>query len=592
MALRLDGIFTKIEPVSWLTLVVVAPTTIFLFARIGLYNSVVRYMAERAVKSILFGSAISSLIMLATSQYLSLEVPRSVPGIYFSLLVLTIGGTRLAMRTLDMASRSTGSSSVLIYGAGRTGRLLMSSLRESQVHQAVLFIDDDKQLQGTIIDETPIKSLHQAKETIEREGIAIALIAIDEDTEQRKAARQMAELGLEVRIVPKVADLVSGTFNIHNLRKVKVEELLGRDPVNPEPSLMSQTIRGKSVLITGAGGSIGSELCRQAIQNAPRRLTLIDLSEYALYSILEELTDIIESDKLEVELVPVLGSVANKEMIERVIVANKIETLYHAAAYKHVPLVEYNASEALHNNVQGTLIVAHAAGRHNVKNFTLISTDKAVRPTNVMGATKRLAELAIQEAANKHLNTKFCAVRFGNVLGSSGSVVPKFEKQILRGGPITLTHEDITRYFMTIPEAAQLVIQASAISQGGEIFLLDMGEPIRILDLARTMCALHGKKLLEGEPVNATSDAIKLEIIGLRQGEKLYEELLVTGLEAPTLHPRIMCEQLSAQSSFSVEGIFEDLSSLSNNNEVIKFLASLPIDYAFDSRHHALRRTS
>lgn len=590
MALRLEGIFTEIRPASWMTLAAVIPLTVFTFARLGLYRAVVRHMADQAATVVLLGSAVSAGVMFVTSQFFALGVPRSVSGIYFSLLVLTTGGTRLVMRAIYLASKDVGRTPVAIYGAGEAGRLLMRSLQDSRNYRPYLFIDDDTRLHGTNIAGTPILSLEAAQAKILGGAVRTALIAIGDDDPkgQRKAAAAMAGLGLEVRMMPKISDLVSGRVKISSLRRVNIEELLGRDTVDPDPTLMRQTTKGQSVMVTGAGGSIGSELCRQVLGQSPRRLILVDVSEYALYAITEELTASVKAQGSETEVVPVLGSVARQEVIERAIASNNVETIFHAAAYKHVPLVEENATEAVRNNVLGTHLTAQAAARLGVKHFALISTDKAVRPTNIMGATKRLAELAVSEAARAHPGTKFCSVRFGNVLGSSGSVVPKFEKQIREGGPITLTHPDITRYFMTIPEAAQLVVQASAMAENGDVFLLEMGEPVRILDLARTMCALHARHLHTDKTKEAPEGAIMLEITGLRPGEKLYEELLVTGLETDTTYPKIKCELSVKTEIADVGAVIDSLLEQRSNAGIANALASLPLEYEIDSAHHAL----
>jgi FlaA1/EpsC-like NDP-sugar epimerase len=356
--------------------------------------------------------------------------------------------------------------------------------------------------------------------------------------------------------------------------------LLGREPVPPILELMSKTTLGRSVMVTGAGGSIGSELCRQILDQGPARLVLFDVSEYALYRIHEELIERLAAADATCELVPVLGSVVRKDLVARTITENAVETLFHAAAYKHVPLVEANVLEGVRNNVFGTEAVAEAAGELGVKNFTLISTDKAVRPTNVMGATKRLAELVMQAKAQTYPGTKYCAVRFGNVLGSSGSVIPKFEKQIAAGGPITLTHPDITRYFMTIPEAAQLVVQASAMATRGEIYLLDMGEPIKILDLAKTIARLYGRSAyLDGEEAGGAG-GIRIDVAGLRPGEKLYEELLVDGSEVRTDHPRVMCEMGDLPGSDVVDGWIKSIKDCSDGAKVVELMRELPLSYS------------
>lgn len=594
MALRLDGLFTEINLRSWLTLVAITPLTIVAFARLGLYRAVVRYMAERAVTVIIIGSALSSVAMLLVSQYFSLEVPRSVPGIYFSLLVMSTGGMRLLMRSLYLTSKDKSPTPIAIYGAGEAGRLLMRSLQESRNYRPALFIDDDPRLQGTTLSGTPVVSLDQAKEKILSDGIGTALIALGDNNPEfkRQASSRMVALGLEVRTIPKMADLLSGRIKISTLRRIKIEELLGRETVPSDPELMQTTTKGKSVLVTGAGGSIGSELCRQIFHQEARRIVLLETSEYGLYTILEELDELAKIRQSKVELIPILGSVTERAVLERAITCNQVDTLYHAAAYKHVPIVEENAIAAVKNNVLGTHLTAQVAGSLGVKHFTLISTDKAVRPTNIMGATKRIAELAMQSAARAHPDTKFCAVRFGNVLGSSGSVVPKFTKQIEQGTPITLTHPDITRYFMTTQEAAQLVLQAGAMADRGEIYLLDMGKPVKILDLAKTMCTLHGRKLHQGDIKEAHDGAIPLQITGLRPGEKLYEELLVTGDEISTRHPRIKCEAPCQDEGIDVDSTIRILTELGDNSEIAHMLASLPIGYTMTSNHQARFKVS
>lgn len=560
---------------------VVMPVTIVTFAHLGLYRAVVRYMAERAVTVILIGAAISSAVMFVTSQYFVLEVPRSVSGIYFSLLVLTTGGKRLAMRSLYLAARDFDRAPVAIYGAGEAGRLLMRSLQESKNYRPALFIDDNARLLGTTLSGIPVLSLEMAKKKISEDDVKTALIAISDDNPQgrRQAALSMTNLGLEARMMPKMSDLISGRVGVSALRSVKIEELLGREPIEPDDTLMTRTTQGRSVMVTGAGGSIGSELCRKILRQLPRRLVILDVSEYALYNITEELAAATKTSDYDMELVPLLGSVTRQDFIESVIKENAVETVFHAAAYKHVPLVEQNAQEAVRNNALGTHLTAQAAGRLGVQHFALVSTDKAVRPTNIMGATKRLAELAVSEAARAHPGTKFCSVRFGNVLGSSGSVVPKFEKQIREGGPITLTHPDITRYFMTIPEAAQLVVQASAMATNGNVFVLDMGKPIRILDLAQTMCALQARHLHTDETKEAPEYSIKLQVTGLRPGEKLYEELLLNGLGIDTLHPKIKCEEPMDIEIADVGSVINYILEQRDNESVANALATLPLAY-------------
>lgn len=436
MVLRLDGIFSLIHYHTWSVLLAVVPVTIGAFVTLGLYRAVVRYMADRALKVVFLGVAISSVTMFLVSQALGLGVPRSVPAIYFTLLLIMVGGTRFIMRSIYLSTKDEGRAPVLIYGAGEAGRQLLQALDQSRNYRPALFVDDNAAVHGSEIGGVRVIAPSRAPDHIARMGVKTALLAISDayPDGRRRAAKMLTDLGLEVRVIPSVADLVSGRVRISELRRVRVEELLGREPVPPIPELMSKTTSGKSVMVTGAGGSIGSELCRQILEQGPKRLVLLDVSEYALYRIHEDLLERTAATGSQCEIVPVLGSVVRKDLVSRTIRENGVDTLLHAAAYKHVPLVEANVMEGVRNNVFGTEAVADAAGESGVKNFTLISTDKAVRPTNVMGATKRLAELVMQAKAQTYPGTKYCAVRFGNVLGSSGSVIPKFEKQIAAGG--------------------------------------------------------------------------------------------------------------------------------------------------------------
>lgn len=582
MVLRLDGVGASMHADSWIVLVPVAPITILAFVKLGLYRAVVRFMADRALKAVALGVAISAVTMFVVSQMFGLFVPRSVPGIYFALLLIVVGGTRMLMRAVYLSLRDQERAPVLIYGAGEEGRQILQALEHSRNYRPALFVEEDAKLRGSEIGGLRIVGLDQVESVAARLGVKTALLSISgrHKEKQRHVAKLLADYGLEVRVIPSVSDLVSGRVRVSQLQRINVVELLGREPVPPIPELLGKTVAGKSVLVTGAGGSIGSEICRQILDQAPRRIVLFDVSEFALYRILEELTERLTARGGLTELVAVLGSVARDDLIDRTIRANGIETLFHAAAYKHVPLVEVNAVEGFLNNVIGTHVVAEAAGRLGVSYFTLISTDKAVRPTNIMGATKRLAELVMQASSEAYPNTKYCAVRFGNVLASSGSVIPKFEKQIAAGGPITLTHPEITRYFMTIPEAAQLVVQASSMAKSGEIYLLDMGEPIKILDLARAMARLQGHEtFLQGvEP--SRDGAIEIQVTGLRPGEKLYEELLVTGEEARTRHPRIMCEPSRGVDRSDVLEWLGMLQSQDDNVQVATTLKQLPLGYS------------
>ena len=512
--------------------------TIALFVRLGLYRAVVRFLGGQALRAVLTGIVVSGCLVFISSVLLQQAVSLAVAMNYMFISLIFIGGSRLLVRVLVNAKAKKSNHKVLIYGAGASGRQLLLALENSVEFRAAAFVDDDPSLHGVMIKDVRVYGPQDIRKAIDRHAISRVLLALPSASRATRATilSRLEPLGLPVLTIPGMADIVDGKMKIDELQDVKIEDLLGRDPVAPIPSLMVSNITGKVVMVTGAGGSIGSELCRQILKQNPKQLILYELSEYALYEIDKDLLNKVKAAELDVQVLPMLGSVQDRKRLEEIMRNFAVDTVYHAAAYKHVPLVEYNVVEGVRNNVFGTWQTAEAAIASGVKNFVLISTDKAVRPTNVMGTTKRIAELVLQGLALRQKNTRFCMVRFGNVLGSSGSVVPLFRKQIKQGGPITLTHEDITRYFMTIPEAAQLVIQAGAMGNGGDVFVLDMGEPVRIYDLAMKMINLSG---LTPKTKLCPEGDIEIKITGLRPGEKLYEELLIGGEEKPTRHPRI-----------------------------------------------------
>ncbi|WP_159566747.1 nucleoside-diphosphate sugar epimerase/dehydratase [Budvicia diplopodorum] len=522
----------------WMLLAGIALLTIAIFVKLGLYRTVLRYVSARILGTVALGVAISSLLLVFIAFYAGVFLPRTVTIIYFTFSLLLVCGTRLVFRILLNRSME-GKLPVIIYGAGASGRQLLPALSQASEYYPVAFVDDNPRLQRAVIHGVTVYAPSKLEYLVERYGVKKILLAMPSvaHNQRKTVISRLEKLPCEVLSIPGMVDLVEGRASINKLRKVSIEDLLGRDPVNAIPKLMGANITGKAVMVTGAGGSIGSELCRQIIYQKPKLLVLFELSEYALYSIEEELSRICLSEKLEITLIPLLGSVQRKDRLETVMKSFNIQTVYHAAAYKHVPLVEYNVVEGVRNNIFGTLYCAQSAIEAGVETFVLISTDKAVRPTNIMGTTKRVAELILQALAKEQSRTRFCMVRFGNVLGSSGSVVPLFEKQIAQGGPVTLTHQDIIRYFMTIPEASQLVIQAGAMGHGGDVFVLDMGEPVKIFDLANRMIRLSG--LTVKSESNPEGD-IAIEITGLRPGEKLYEELLIGESVEGTQHPRIM----------------------------------------------------
>ncbi|HAT8486714.1 TPA: NAD-dependent epimerase/dehydratase family protein [Vibrio vulnificus] len=526
-----------------LTLAGTVIVTLVTFTKLGLYRAVLRYLTFHALTVVVLGALISALSITTFAYFFNAEVPRTVPVIYMTFLALLCGGARMMVRSLIVQASRKGCERVLIYGAGSTGRQLAIALRNAETYQVKGFIDNDPSLENTIIQGLTVHSSQQISRLVEKQEIEKILLAMPRATRsERKAIIDgLLHLPVEVLTVPDFKDIVNGNATVDELKDVAIEDLLGRDPVEPSPELMKANIHGKVVMVTGAGGSIGSELCRQIVRQKPKTLILFELSEYGLYEIDKELSGMVEAMQLEVEIIPLLGSVQRINRLSATMRAFGVQTVYHAAAYKHVPLVEYNVVEGVRNNVFGTYYSAKAAIEAGVESFVLISTDKAVRPTNVMGTSKRMAELALQALAAKENDkvngTRFCMVRFGNVLGSSGSVIPLFKRQIEEGQAITVTHPDIIRYFMTIPEAAQLVIQAGAMGKGGDVFVLDMGEPVKIVDLAKNLIQLSGLEVKSSDNPNGD---IEIKFTGLRPGEKLYEELLIGDNVEGTDHERIM----------------------------------------------------
>jgi len=536
---RLDDVSVFLDLNYWLLLAVVCPVSILAFMRFGLYRAILRYIGIQALTAIIFGVLASTIALVISSYFVQIGLPRTVPIIYMSFALLLIGGSRAIVRSVVGAGMKKEGESVVIYGAGVSGRQLVTSLAQSHEYRPFAFVDDDVSLHGTVIQGVHVHSPSIIRKLVTQHSVSKVLLAIPSAPHSRRQQilLELEPLAVQVLTLPAMADLVSGNKQYSDIKEVDVEDLLGRDAVKSQKDLMGDNIKNKVVMVTGAGGSIGSELCRQIINQSPKKLVLFELSEFALYSIDKELTEMIKLQGLDIEIFPMLGSVQHENRVQAVMESFKVKTVYHAAAYKHVPLVEHNVVEGVRNNIFGTMYTARAAIAAKVETFVLISTDKAVRPTNIMGTTKRLAELSLQALAKEKHNTRFCMVRFGNVLGSSGSVVPLFRKQIALGGPITVTHPEITRYFMTIPEASQLVIQAGAMGKGGDVFVLDMGDSVKIVDLATKMIHLSGFTIRNKE--NPDGD-IAIDFSGLRPGEKLYEELLIGDDVTGTDHERIM----------------------------------------------------
>ncbi len=546
--LRLDALHWP-TGAQWWVYALTPALAVPVFIRFGLYRAIFRYTDLTALLTTAKAVSVYGSLLLGLLLWLRwLGVPRSL-GVLQPLIFLLLVGTSRALARFWLTGwdkRQSAQGRLLIYGAGEAGVQTAAALGVSGQFELLGFVDDDADKVGRSINGVPVFSQEDVAGLVTRQGVTDILLALPSVSRERRNSilQSLRPLPVHVRTLPGLADLASGRVTVQDFKELDIEDLLGRDPVPPNTTLLARNLAGKVVLVTGAGGSIGSELCRQILLQGPRQLLLLDHNEYGLYSIHQELQGLCATHELGVVLVPLLGSVANSPRLHEICRAYRPEIVYHAAAYKHVPMVESNPAEGIVNNVFGTLNMARAALDSGAANFILISTDKAVRPTNIMGASKRMAELVLQALAaaqvgqpGPHPSVCFSMVRFGNVLGSSGSVVPLFRRQLAAGGPLTVTHSEVTRYFMTISEAAQLVLQAGAMASGGEVFVLDMGEPVRILDLAHRMVELSGMKVRD----EAHPDGdIEIAITGLRPGEKLYEELLIGDNPTPTAHPRIM----------------------------------------------------
>jgi FlaA1/EpsC-like NDP-sugar epimerase len=512
-----------------------------LFSVLGLYRAVVRFMSVKAMGRVVLGVTLSVIAVGLCEPFgFGRPVPLSTLAIYWAMTVIYVGGSRISIRYIcHYLTRPDDVAKVAIYGAGEAGARLCSALIAGAKFEPVAFVDDSEPLWGSQINGISVYALKDLPQLAIARKIGRVFLAMPSVSHRRRREilRALEPLGLHVQSLPDLADIISGKARIDELREVDIGDLLGRDAVPPNPTLFESCIRGKSVMVTGAGGSIGSELCRQILRVSPLRLVLYEMSELALYNAERELEEIVTREQLSVEIVPLLGNALSRERVREVLTAYEVQTVYHAAAYKHVPIVEHNVIKGIQNNVIATWNTTEAALDAGVETFVLVSTDKAVNPTNVMGATKRFAELVLQGLQERTETTRFCMVRFGNVLGSSGSVVPLFREQIRGGGPVTVTHPHIIRYFMTIAEAAQLVIQAGSMAKGGDVFVLDMGRPVRIDDLARRMINLMGMTVRD----DAQPDGdIEIVYTGLRSAEKLFEELLIGNNVTATDHPMIM----------------------------------------------------
>lgn len=556
-------------------------TMVPVFIVSGVYKAIFRYAGTGMMKTLIRAFAIYSLVVGFTFVVIgSAGVPRTIGVIQPVVFFILVGFSRVTARYLmiDILGRNRFAGevkNVLIYGAGSAGQQLAASMRSQPAMRLCGYVDDDRRLDGQRLDGDKVFWSGQLPELIKKRKITDILLALPRINrrKRRKIVEQIREFKVHVQTLPNMQEIISGKIAFSDIRELEIEDLLGREPVLPNELLFGRTIVGKTVLVTGAGGSIGSELCRQIAKSGAHRLILLDLSEFSLYEIEKELKNLVAGQNtIKLELIPILGSVVDADRLDEIFTLWKPDTVFHAAAYKHVPLVEANPIEGIRNNILGTQNLAAAAGAAQVSDFILISTDKAVRPTNVMGASKRAAEQVIQNFADTASVTRFSMVRFGNVLGSSGSVVPLFRKQIEQGGPITLTDRKVTRYFMTIPEAAQLVIQAAGMAKGGEVFVLDMGKSVKILDLAETMVRLSG---LTVRRENNPEGDIEIVEVGLRAGEKLYEELIIGNDPQATQHPRIMKAHESYIAVDALNDLIANLMSCRDPDDAITLLKSL-----------------
>jgi FlaA1/EpsC-like NDP-sugar epimerase len=558
ISLRL-GSLQSVVGTEWIYLAALL-TSLPIFIRMGLYRAVIRYIGSKAVLAVFSGVTVSVVLLsLLAAFWPQRFIPVTALPIYWAFALIYVGGSRFGVRALLNFRWSTDTLRVVIYGAGAAGVQLSTGLRRSGRYYPVAFIDDNTTLQGSIINGLEVLSLQALPGLVRDEGVAAVLLALPSQSRRRRQEilKAIEPLALLVQTVPDYGAILAGHARVDDVRDVDAGDLLGRDPVPPNSRLLDACIRGKIVMVTGAGGSIGSELCRQIVRLQPAQLVLFEMSELALYNIERELKVLSTSEGLQTNVVGLLGDAHHKHRMREILQIYGVQTIYHAAAYKHVPIVEQNVVEGIYNNVFSTWNAAEAALECRVETFVLISTDKAVNPTNVMGATKRFAEIVLQGLQARSTHTRFCMVRFGNVLESSGSVVPLFREQIRKGGPVTVTHKDVIRYFMTIPEAAQLVLQAGSMGKGGDVFVLDMGKPVRIADLAKRMISLMGLTVRDDE--NPDGD-IEIVYTGLRPAEKLFEELLIGTNVTGTEHSMIMRAMEHSLPWHQVQQILDEMS--------------------------------
>ena len=569
--LRLENILFFIEFNYLIFLIVSSSLSILTFLILGIYQNITRYISFESIKVFFIASISSGLIFFVISKNLNVYFPLSIPLIYILITFLGILGFRIFLRSMYF-DQIQSNDNTLIYGAGNGGLRLLSSLGNNSLYNVVAFIDDNLEIKNKKISGLKVYHSSNIKKIIERNNIKTLLIAIPSASNKiRKTILQKIEdINIKVLSVPNIDSVLSGKLKFSDLNNISIEELLGRDPVPPISNLLSLNIKNKNVFVSGAGGSIGSEIARQVINQGPKSLILFDISEYSLYEIHNEINSLLTDLKYTTKVYAILGTVNNNKKLKKIFKKFEIDTIYHAAAYKHVPIIEENIVEGINNNVFGTKSIVESAIEENISSFILISTDKAVRPSSIMGATKRIAELVCQSNLNTNSKTQISIVRFGNVLDSSGSVIPLFKNQITNDKPITITHKDVTRYFMTIPEAAQLVIQAGAMSDGGNIYILDMGKPIKIANIAEKIIKLYGyTPTYNKEDFNQNkSNQVLITFTGLRRGEKLHEELFIDNDFKETEHPRIISSKEKILGKKEINLILNNIEESIENNDI------------------------
>lgn len=571
MASRLENLSFFLVSDFYITFILTLVPTISIFHHFGLYRAFLRHVSTEVAVTVAFGSLVSAFCIFAIKVLFDSSIPLTVPLIYSAFLFIAVAGTRFILRGIFRTSIRGKRKKIAVYGGGETGARILQALRSSFDYSTSLIIDDNTTIQGESLFGHRIYSFDDALPRLKSLGIDTVLFAMPDASryQRNNIISRLIEIGMDVKIIPSLSKWIDGTSELPELKNVAIEDLIGREAVEPKTNLMNAAIKGRVVLVSGAGGSIGSELCKQIIDWQPQRLVVLDQSEYAIYLLTQEM----EARNVTVPITPVIMTIMDKGSVLSVLKRFNVDIIYHAAAYKHVPLMEQNVIQAIKNNVFGTKTLAECAIETGVKSFVQISTDKAVNPTNYMGKSKRLSELMCQNLNESQSTTCFSIVRFGNVLGSSGSVIQLFKKQIENGGPITVTHKDVSRYFMTIPEAAQLVIQAGAIAKGGEVFVLDMGEPVKILDLAKSMVRFSALTLSANED-NAGRN-IEIEFIGLRPGEKMFEQLSYSTDLVKSVHERILIAKEVAQFPGKLDDLLTKLTECMGNHDEECFLRIL-----------------